>query len=769
MSPAPPTSAEAPRSPARDRLHAVLLLLPALVLAIPGPVSVLRGDLSPELTGTGVALILALPAALLAALSPHIPRARGLGVLLAILALAFLSREIHPPSDTLGASRHLLLATTCLALFLSAAGLGAVGRQALERGLVLLSLLLSLGGIAFSSSAGALGNTGSVSEAALPGAVLGGWLLFTVRGRWQWIGASALGLYAAFAGNAPVIAGLLALFAALGISCLPARILLGPGRRRILRVSTALGLALVAAVAGWLFAPSAPSTPESAGPNVEAPPAPSGSLGGAEVRARIWWRVALLLPERPLFGFGPGQFQAAFPPYRDPAEIELSTHQRRLEQEIEVEHAHNDLLQGLAEGGFLGGSLWALFLALVAATSYQALGGINRRRAAFGAASLAILANGLLRAPLTFNPAAATAACALFGALLADTSSKRRPSQRLVPLGLLALLATDVVRAWDLTRHGLALTRSFEALAAGSEAIERMQGMGYAAELLEERRRTALRNARSEAAAAFETCPDSAQVLGQLARLEQALARLPDPEGDRELTHAFWRRVLELFPHRVEALLRLGQLEQEEGETVAAHARWSRVLELDPDHPKALQNLISLETSRDRTDEALAHAARLDEAGRLDLDWLEWLGATALLRGQAETGRLLLARARSELAMLEPQAAFNRAGVLEEEGREHLASALKCWAHLSWAREHAEAGRFSQAATSYRQARAQTTILAPLGTPRVRLELAAALLADGQEERARQALEGLEPEPVDLAGLPEWAGQRLMDSGLLAR
>ena len=496
---------------------------------------------------------------------------------------------------------------------------------------------------------------------------------------------------------------------------------------------------------------------------MEAPPAPSPSLGGAEVRARIWWRVVLLLPERPLFGFGPGQFAAAFPPYRDPAEIELSTHQRRLEQEKEVHHAHHDLLQGLAEGGFLGGTLWALFLALVAATSYQALGGINRRRAAFGAAALAILVNGLLRAPLTWNPAAATASFVLFGALLADSSNKRRPSQRLVPLGLLALLATDVARAWDIARHGRTLARSLEELVAFSELGEDPPDATNA-DLV---RLGHIVNAEGEAARALELCSDSFRALSHGARLEQARALSEGRALDRAVE--LWRAALALRPHSVEALLQLGLLVLSSGDAAEARRHWSHVLKLDPDHPKALANLIRLEASEDRIDAALVHAERLDAAGRLDLAWLERLGATALLRGQAETGRLLLGRADSELAELEPQAAFNRADILEEEGREHLASALKCWAHLSWAREHAAAGRFSQAATSYRQARAQTTTLAPLGTPRVRLELAAALLADGQEERARQALEGLEPEPVDLAGLPEWAGQRLMDSGLLAR
>ena len=114
-------------------------------------------------------------------------------------------------------------------------------------------------------------------------------------------------------------------------------------------------------------------------------------------------------------GVGAGNFRVAFPPYRDPREIAISSQNHSFGTRVVV--AHNDPLQLLAELGVLGA------LVLVAA-AYAAFDLIRRDRLSpIGVAALvAWLPLTLLRAPL-FN----AAACA---ALLVTLASCTRPSPR---------------------------------------------------------------------------------------------------------------------------------------------------------------------------------------------------------------------------------------------------------------------------------------------------------------------------------------------------
>jgi len=90
-------------------------------------------------------------------------------------------------------------------------------------------------------------------------------------------------------------------------------------------------------------------------------------------------------------------------------------------------------------------------------------------------------------------------------------------------------------------------------------------------------------------------------------------------------------------------------------------------------------------------------------------------------------------------------------------------------ANQLWAREHAAAGRPHDAVRLYRQALAVSRRYAALefGAPAVRLELAGALVLDGDEQGARTTLGALVPTPAELIALPAWAGQALLDAGLL--
>jgi hypothetical protein len=86
-------------------------------------------------------------------------------------------------------------------------------------------------------------------------------------------------------------------------------------------------------------------------------------------------------------------------------------------------------------------------------------------------------------------------------------------------------------------------------------------------------------------------------------------------------------------------------------------------------------------------------------------------------------------------------------------------------ARRGFAREHAAAGRWHDAVRLYRVALVPTTSLDPDGALPIRLELAAAALADGDEAEARERVAGTRPSAADWAGLPAWAGERLRATG----
>jgi len=74
--------------PALERWTALALLLPALVLAWPGPGSLLEHDFIPHATGAGAAALAALPAAVLLVVRRRSTRPRGLVLLLLLGVVA---------------------------------------------------------------------------------------------------------------------------------------------------------------------------------------------------------------------------------------------------------------------------------------------------------------------------------------------------------------------------------------------------------------------------------------------------------------------------------------------------------------------------------------------------------------------------------------------------------------------------------------------------------------------------------------------------------
>jgi hypothetical protein len=93
---------------------------------------------------------------------------------------------------------------------------------------------------------------------------------------------------------------------------------------------------------------------------------------------------------------------------------------------------------------------------------------------------------------------------------------------------------------------------------------------------------------------------------------------------------------------------------------------------------------------------------------------------------------------------------------------------------VTWAREHAQNGRFEDAVRSYRQAKRCLSLetnpnLPPRWSPGLRLELAAALELDHKHDEASRELDGVVHGSREWLALPAWAGQALLHGGLLAK
>jgi Flp pilus assembly protein TadD len=220
---------------------------------------------------------------------------------------------------------------------------------------------------------------------------------------------------------------------------------------------------------------------------------------------------------------------------------------------------------------------------------------------------------------------------------------------------------------------------------------------------------------------ALAACPDS-----PLARTLRA--RLLEERGDDPgAVAAAWSEVLAVRPFRVEALMQLAYARLRAGDLEEARAEYERALALDPGHPGIRKNLRLLDVQ----------AGELG-AGR---EWLDGADPTA-------------------------EECFARSKTVREQGDALLADLLEARAHLLWARQHAAGGRFGDAVRSYRQCVRVTREHVTGGAPRVRLELAAALAADGRDDEARAEIAGAAARDADRAALPPWAVAELGRLGL---
>jgi O-antigen ligase len=721
-------------SAVRERLLAGSLLLSALLFAT--PFSPLAPDPYPHLAGAALALLLALPTALLLCLGGARP---GPGWLLVALCAwgALVARPFAPVTDTLEARRALLVLALAPLAFAGGAALEARGRALFAAGLVLLSGAFTagalLGGAGF---AGMLGDSGSLSQAALPGAALGAGWLVAGSGARRIAGGVVLALFLVHVGVTPVLAGSHTLLA--GLLCAAWRAREGRGRFA--------ALALVALMAPFVGLAGHELVSGKAQPIEGANAESSRSLGGLGVRGMVWSAALGLVAERPWTGAGPGQFQAAFPPHRDPREIELSRHGACSELDTEVEHAHNDYLQFLVELGLVGGALVIGFAGLVGRRALAALG--EEESLASALAALAVLVNAAVHAPLSANPACAPLAMALFGSLFARGSPRRWAALSVV---LPALLTLPLAPA--LVTHGAALT-DYVRLAA---RIAELAASGAATREEHDLRASELARAASEApavlAVALAAAPDSAPARLAAARLASPTERV-----------AAWDEVLRVRPHAVEAWEQSGTDHARVGASEEARRRYLAALALSPTHPRILKNLARLECVQGSPEHGRELLARLELQGCVAEGYASEFGAELVLEaGLAERGARLLAETAFE--QLVPEQLHAEAQV--EGVATRLTEAKECLAHFLWARQHAAHGSFADAVRSYRQALARSRARrGDEGAAPYRLELAAAEAAAGRRAEALTDAAGVRIDASAWAALPRWARAALVDLGL---
>lgn len=129
-------------------------------------------------------------------------------------------------------------------------------------------------------------------------------------------------------------------------------------------------------------------------------------------RATVWKDTAFMILDFPVCGTGFGSFSATYPLYRSPG------------VRLFYDHAHNDALQFIAEGGLLSGVLLGLVLLPVAKRVVGSLSGGRTLAAGFSAGLIALLLHGLV----DFNfhiPSNAALAAILAGAVLGASWNSR--------------------------------------------------------------------------------------------------------------------------------------------------------------------------------------------------------------------------------------------------------------------------------------------------------------------------------------------------------
>jgi len=718
----------------RAALCALLALAPAFVCVLPG--GPLSRDPFPADTGAGLVVLALLPALFCALFLPA-ARVAHSPLFLAALLVAALNLARSDSVDATAGERAWLawLALAC-ALWIGARL--AARMDALRTGLAALAVLAIAPALFAHETgfAGVLGNAASTSEAALCGALAGAahWSLQerspTGSARvGAWLGLSAYLATLVHAVLAPVLSTCVAALLALLLLAASSR-----GKARWRAASLAL-LSLVALLAAFAtrqgVAPALDREPRAAAQELHA----SGPAAGVPVRLQVARAGLELLADDPWAGIGTGQWLARFPEVRDLEEIERSTQGRRLAEDTEVEHPHDDWLLPLYEGGLLGGLPWIAFLLAGAWSALRRLRSDSADPSSLAAAAcatafLAIAIEGAARSPWFHNPAAAAPSFLVLGALLSAPSASRGLLARAMPALLVVLALLAARDALGFVRQGAALS-DIARTGVEPDAV------------------------RSALQAALAARPDSANARTLEAR------RLKGSGAPPDVQERAWLAVLEPRPHSIEALLRVGELRIAARDPSGARASYAAVLALDARHPVAARNLHAL--CAYAGDSACADDAWSRLAGRQpDATWLATLAARAALRGVPESARHEWERIGPPWSPLGPDAALE----LSKSQSGDIQRGLEAYAHASYADDHAALGSWTLCLRSMRQYLRACRAFEDDLDPRVELRVAAALCRAGEVEAARESLAGREATREEYSSLPEWAREALREQGL---
>jgi len=732
-----------------DRLQGWLVALPALVLALPGRLSLLRDVPTTTSAAAGILALGCLPCLALLALRRRPVHLRGLLPWLTLLLVAAVGAR--DAGDPFAARRAMLSLSAGIGLMLAGASLGSEGRRSVVTGLcVACGLLLAdtlvdrLGDAEHLP----LGNSGDLSEALLPGAVIA--IASSVYWSRPWSGLGLLlGLGTIlFMGVTPVLAGLVALFGTGVVSLLAVRSSSGTTANWTRNL-------LLMGLGGWLvLASGLGGASEAQDPNPHATAAVRTTTGGWRVRSLIWSTLPSVVNEAPVLGHGPGQFARVYPPHRDPAELALSSHDHAEPTPIEVEHVHNDWLQPFVEWGWVAGFGWVGLLLLAARRALALLSAAHGPTRACAAAGLAILINAAFNSPLLYGVASPACAWPLLGICLGSTppagatsplSQIRQRSGNLAPWLILLILLANARSAYAFFVHGAELAGVVTAPVVEHDGVLSQSPDQVGPHL----------------ARALRAAPDSVVALEKYYQLQTATGVEP---AERAVTLA---RILSARPYSFGPLLDRAILAAQQGDDEQALRLFSLAHDLDPLHPKLHRNRLLLAVDVGSQAEVRELLAALPSALSPAPQWLEGVAANALLNGRVAVGRDLL-------GVTDDSWQFGEALLAESQlaGRPNtpLGDGLVASGNALFARDHASRGDFESALRLYRQAMrgAQRYPLVPGGGQRLRLELAASLCRLDRVDEARDLLESHKASNVRyLRELPVWAGQALIDAGLL--
>jgi len=744
------------RAQHEEGLVALLLLFGVFVLAIPGPWGPLHQAFAAvELTGTGILLLAALPVAWLVVLRPS-ERSVLSTYLVVGLWLAFVaSAWVRVTPDTLEKDRALSLLVTGVILCAAAGGLEERGRVVLGRLLCVFTLVLllpplieaSLGslrlfltggdpGDATATLAGVLGNPGELSNAAIPGALFGVLLAGRAKGAWRLLGAIAAGSLLIHAAFAPALSTLCAAFIVGLVASIASRMQSHTGPRS--RAPLLFAIAALSLGAGRFVLRALPSGPAEGAPVAEHPVegAQGSDLGGLKVRGLIARSSLEAISDAPIFGHGAGQFVVAFPLYRNPDEIELSSHGRTIGAETEVEHAHSDLVLALVEAGGIGGICLLVLLLHALGCIRRALtrGDDTEAGLALGLAGLIVVS--FFHAPLLHHPVSSALGFILLGAISTPLTRSKLRDTRWFAVALAVLLSAHATRALAIARHGDALAE------LGSDQLDAAQQGEVVDRML-------------------AACPDSVIALTRRARL------LPHFNKTTEEQIEAWEDVLRLRPHRIEPRIQSAVLMAQRGDLGSARHHFQAARDLDPNHPTILRNLARIELFSAHTLAGTELLDELDELGREDDLWRLGLATDLLLEGLHEAGLAVLERIQLRFCDLTAEKFYQLAAEYRRRSGDprmaRVADAFECAAHRLWARRHAEGGDWDSARRSYRQAM-RFARREDLSLPaRFELEFAAILWRTKMPIDAREAFSRAGNDAVAWRDLPVWAGEALLD------